>query len=44
VTHPTDALKSYQRIRHVRDAETRIFYGHDAEVFKATKVAPDFYD
>ena len=45
VTHATDALKSYQRIRHIRDAEgARIFYGHDPEVFKATKVAPDFYD
>lgn len=45
VSHPIDALKAYQRIRHIRDAEgARIFYGHDPEVFKATKVAPEFYD
>ena len=45
VTHPIDAYKSYQRIRHIRDAEgAKIFYGHDPEVFKATKVAPEFYD
>jgi glyoxylase-like metal-dependent hydrolase (beta-lactamase superfamily II) len=45
VTHPIDAYKSYQRIRHIRDAENaRIFYGHDPEVFKATKVAPEYYD
>jgi N-acyl homoserine lactone hydrolase len=29
----------------VRDANNaQIFYGHDPEVFKATKHAPDFYD
>lgn len=45
VSHPIDALKAYQKIRHIRDAEgARIFYGHDPEVFKATKVAPEFYD
>lgn len=45
ITHPIDALKSYQKIRHIRDAENaRILYGHDPEVFKATKVAPEFYD
>lgn len=45
VTHPIDAYKSYSRIRHIRDTENaRIFYGHDPEIFKATKVAPEFYD
>lgn len=45
VTHPIDAYKSYDRIRHIRDAEgAKILYGHDAEIFKATKVAPQFYD
>jgi glyoxylase-like metal-dependent hydrolase (beta-lactamase superfamily II) len=45
VSHPVDAYKSYQRIRHIRDTENaRISYGHDAEIFKATKVAPEFYD
>ncbi|MFO1326600.1 MAG: N-acyl homoserine lactonase family protein [Rubrivivax sp.] len=44
-SHPVDAYKSYQRIRHVRDSEgARIFYGHDPEIFKATKQAPEFYD
>ena len=45
VTAPGRCLKIYQRIRHIRDAKNaRIFYGHDPEIFKATKVAPDFYD
>lgn len=45
VTHPIDAYKAYQRIRHVRDSEgARIFYGHDPEVFKTTKLAPEYYD
>lgn len=45
VTHPIDAYKAYQRIRHIRDSEgARIFYGHDPEVFKATKLAPEYYD
>lgn len=45
VSHPIDALKSYQKIRHIRDAENaKIFYGHDPEVFKATKQAPEYYD
>jgi glyoxylase-like metal-dependent hydrolase (beta-lactamase superfamily II) len=45
VSHPVDAYKSYARIRQIRDAEgARIFYGHDPEIFKATKVAPEFYD
>src|SRR5207244_8486668 len=42
---PGDAYRSYQRIRQVRDANNaQIFYGHDPEVFKATKKAPEFYD
>lgn len=45
VTHPIDAYKSYQRIRHIRDSENaKIFYGHDPEIFKATKLAPEYYD
>jgi N-acyl homoserine lactone hydrolase len=45
VSNPIDAYKSYQRIRHIRDAEgATILYGHDPEVFKATKMAPEFYD
>ncbi|HEV7599417.1 MAG TPA: N-acyl homoserine lactonase family protein [Bradyrhizobium sp.] len=43
--NPGDAYRSYQRIRLVRDANNaQIFYGHDPEIFKATKQAPDFYD
>ncbi len=42
---PIEAYKSYQRIRHIRDSENaKIFYGHDPEVFKATKQAPEYYD
>jgi glyoxylase-like metal-dependent hydrolase (beta-lactamase superfamily II) len=42
---PGDAYRSYQRVRLVRDANNaQIFYGHDPEVFKATKHAPEFYD
>jgi glyoxylase-like metal-dependent hydrolase (beta-lactamase superfamily II) len=42
---PVDAYKSLARIRHIRDAEgAQIFYGHDPEIFKATKKAPEFYD
>lgn len=45
VSNPIDAYKSYQRIRHIRDSEdAKIFYGHDPEIFKATKQAPEFYD
>ncbi len=45
VSNPIDAYKSYQHIRLIRDTENaKIFYGHDPEVFKATKVAPEFYD
>jgi len=42
---PGDAYRSYQRVRLIRDANNaQIFYGHDPEVFKATKHAPEFYD
>jgi N-acyl homoserine lactone hydrolase len=42
---PTQMYESYARIRHIRDVEgAKIFYGHDPEVFKATKKAPEFYD
>lgn len=45
VSNPIDAYKSYQRIRHIRDSENaKIFYGHDPEIFKSTKKAPEFYD
>lgn len=45
VSNPIDAYKSYQRIRHIRDTENaKIFYGHDPEIFKATKQAPEFYN
>ncbi|MGH7298985.1 MAG: N-acyl homoserine lactonase family protein, partial [Candidatus Rokuibacteriota bacterium] len=38
---PMAAYASYQKIRLVRDGEkASIFYGHDPEVFKATKQAP----
>jgi glyoxylase-like metal-dependent hydrolase (beta-lactamase superfamily II) len=42
---PTATYDSYQKIRLVRDGEgASIFYGHDPEVFKATKQAPDYYE
>lgn len=45
VTHPVDAYATYAKIRHIRDTENAtILYGHDPEVFKATKKAPEFYD
>ncbi|EHR69601.1 Zn-dependent hydrolase, glyoxylase [Burkholderiales bacterium JOSHI_001] len=44
-SNPIDAYKSYQKIRHIRDAEgAKILYGHDPEIFKQTKIAPEFYD
>src|SRR5438477_147029 len=43
--NPGDAYRSYQRVRLIRDANNaQIFYGHDPEIFKATKKAPEFYD
>ena len=42
---PTGMYQGYQKIRAVRDGEgASIFYGHDPEVFKATKQAPAFYE
>ena len=42
---PGDAYKSYEKIRHIRDVENaKLFIGHDPELFKAAKHAPDFYD
>src|SRR5512144_55575 len=42
---PTAMYESYQKLRLVRDGEkASIFYGHDPEVFKATKQAPDYYE
>jgi N-acyl homoserine lactone hydrolase len=42
---PSDAYKSYDKIRHIRDVENaKLFIGHDPELFKAAKKAPEFYD
>ncbi len=42
---PSASYESYARMRHVRDTENaQIFYGHDPEIFKTTKKAPEFYD
>jgi N-acyl homoserine lactone hydrolase len=42
---PTGSYDTYQKIRRIRDVENaQIFYGHDPEVFKATKKAPEFYE
>jgi len=42
---PRDAYESYAKIRHIRDVENaKLFIGHDPELFKAAKKAPDFYD
>jgi glyoxylase-like metal-dependent hydrolase (beta-lactamase superfamily II) len=42
---PQGMYEGYQKIRHIRDVEgAKIFYGHDPEVFKATKQAPEFYE
>jgi len=43
--NPGAMYESYQKLRLVRDGEgASIFYGHDPEVFKATKQAPQFYE
>jgi glyoxylase-like metal-dependent hydrolase (beta-lactamase superfamily II) len=43
--NPMGMYEGYAKIRHIRDVENaQIFYGHDPEVFKATKKAPDFYE
>ncbi|HSB41338.1 MAG TPA: N-acyl homoserine lactonase family protein [Methylomirabilota bacterium] len=42
---PMAMYESYQKMRLVRDGErASIFYGHDPEVFKATKQAPAYYE
>lgn len=42
---PMGMYQGYAKIRHFRDSENAsIFYGHDPEVFKATKQAPDYYE
>jgi N-acyl homoserine lactone hydrolase len=42
---PSDTYKSYDKIRHIRDVENaKLFIGHDPELFKAAKKAPEFYD
>jgi glyoxylase-like metal-dependent hydrolase (beta-lactamase superfamily II) len=42
---PMAMYESYQKLRLVRDGEgASLFYGHDPEVFKATKQAPAFYE
>lgn len=42
---PKGMYEGYAKIRLIRDTQNaQIFYGHDAEVFKATKKAPEFYD
>jgi N-acyl homoserine lactone hydrolase len=42
---PSDAYKTYAKIRQIRDAEqAQLFIGHDAELFKAAKKAPEFYE
>ena len=42
---PMGVYEGYAKIRHIRDVENaQIFYGHDPEVFKATKKAPEFYE
>src|SRR5262249_35590924 len=43
--NPGLMYESYQKIRLVRDGEkASIFYGHDPDVFKATKQAPAYYE
>lgn len=43
--NPGVMYQSYALLRHVRDsANAQVFYGHDPEVFKATKHAPEYYD
>src|SRR5207248_10053784 len=43
--NPSDAYESYAKIRHIRDVENaKLFIGHDPELFKAAKKAPEFYD
>ena len=42
---PMGMYEGYQKVRLVRDGENAsIFYGHDPDVFKATKQAPAYYE
>jgi len=42
---PGAMYESYQKIRLVRDGENAsVFFGHDPDVFKATKQAPAYYE
>lgn len=42
---PKGMYEGYAKIRHIRDTQNaQIFYGHDPEIFKATKKAPEYYD
>jgi glyoxylase-like metal-dependent hydrolase (beta-lactamase superfamily II) len=42
---PKDAYESYAKIRLIRDTtNAKLFIGHDPELFKAAKKAPEFYD
>jgi glyoxylase-like metal-dependent hydrolase (beta-lactamase superfamily II) len=42
---PKDAYESYAKIRLIRDTTNgKLFIGHDPELFKAAKKAPEFYD
>lgn len=42
---PKGAYQAIQKIKLIRDTENaQIFFAHDAEVFKATKHAPEYYD
>lgn len=43
--NPGDMYRTYAKLRHIRDVEkAQVFFGHDPDVFKATKKAPEFYD
>src|SRR5215813_7121998 len=42
---PEGMYKTYEKIRLIRDANNaKLFIGHDPELFKAAKKAPEFYD
>jgi glyoxylase-like metal-dependent hydrolase (beta-lactamase superfamily II) len=42
---PSAAYQTYGHIRLIRDTENaKLFIGHDPELFKAAKKAPEFYD
>jgi glyoxylase-like metal-dependent hydrolase (beta-lactamase superfamily II) len=42
---PEGMYKAYEKIRLIRDVDNaKLFIGHDPELFKAAKKAPEFYD